>query len=121
MFDTNHLRDFAGCFRIRAPDPVANSEWGVFEYLHCYSLFPARVPSRAYEWKEWAWAAAAAKHGGESRGRDAKHAEWVLERMFPNEFARTDRIEQVGEAKGDSGGIKVYLATGELSLADLNK
>jgi hypothetical protein len=33
MLDTNHLPDFAGCFRIRTHDPVVNSEWRVFRVL----------------------------------------------------------------------------------------
>jgi hypothetical protein len=49
MLDTNHLPDFAGCFRIRTHDPVANSEWRVFECSRLatrggFSLFRVQRP-----------------------------------------------------------------------------
>jgi hypothetical protein len=30
---------------------------------------------------------------------NANHAQWLLERSWPNEYARTERIEQVGEKR----------------------
>jgi hypothetical protein len=48
MLDTNHLPDFAGCFRIRTHDPVANSEWRVFEYSHWLLAGVLAIPCPAF-------------------------------------------------------------------------
>jgi hypothetical protein len=42
---------------------------------------------------------------------NAKHAEWLLERSWPNEYARTERIEQIGEKADEDSSLKIYYNT----------
>src|SRR5437868_9597085 len=51
---------------------------------------------------------------------NAKHAEWLLERSWPNEYARVERVEQIGEKADDkSVGVQIYYQLGNKSLAQL--
>jgi hypothetical protein len=48
------------------------------------------------------------------------HAQWLLERSWPNEYARTERVEQIGEkAEERKGGCHIYYDTGKHTLAEL--
>jgi hypothetical protein len=51
---------------------------------------------------------------------NAKHAEWILERSWPSEYARVERIEQVDE-KADENKmvVNIFYDTGNQSLAQL--
>jgi hypothetical protein len=52
---------------------------------------------------------------------NAKHAEWLLERSWPNEYARTERVEQIGEKADEkkNSGVTILYQGGNLSLAEL--
>ena len=51
---------------------------------------------------------------------NAKHAEWLLERSWPNEYARVERVEQIGEKADDkSVGVQIYYQTSNKTLAQL--
>ena len=50
---------------------------------------------------------------------NAKHAEWLLERSWPNEYARVERVEQVNEADDKKLALNILYSTGNHTLAQL--
>jgi len=50
---------------------------------------------------------------------NAKHAEFLLERMWPQEYARTERIEQIGEKADEDFSLKIYYNTHGQPLSEL--
>ena len=51
--------------------------------------------------------------------KNAFHAQWILERSWPNEYARTERIEQIGEKADEKIGCRIFYDTGGQKLAEL--
>jgi hypothetical protein len=44
---------------------------------------------------------------------NANHAQWLLERSWPNQYARTERVEQTGEKPEDKNfGCRIFYDTG---------
>src|SRR5947199_10143317 len=50
---------------------------------------------------------------------NAKHAEFLLERMWPQEYARTERVEQIGEKADEDFSLKIYYNTHGQPLSEL--
>ena len=50
---------------------------------------------------------------------NANHAQWLLERSWPNEYARVERVEQIGEADDKKLNLSIYYDTGGIGMEKL--